>query len=63
MPAPSAKHVVPITLILLLAACGDKPVNTAVPPIEVGFVTLASGAVTISTELTGRAAATMTSDD
>jgi membrane fusion protein (multidrug efflux system) len=62
MPAPSAIHVVPITLILLLAACGDKPANTAAPPIEVGFVTLASGAVTISTELTGRAAATMTSD-
>ncbi|QXQ05694.1 efflux RND transporter periplasmic adaptor subunit [Sphingosinicellaceae bacterium] len=49
-------------LVLVLGACADKAAPPERPAAEVGFVTLAVGAVTLSTELPGRTTAFLTSE-
>ena len=49
-------------LLAGLAACSAKPAPAPKPPPEVGYVTVTSAAVPVSTELTGRTNATNASD-
>ena len=51
-----------LTLVLALAACSGKPAAPPKGPPEAGYVTLATSAVPVSTELTGRTTATTASD-
>ncbi len=60
-----ALHAVPVASLALavaLAACAKKDDGRPRGPVEVGVVTLVAGSVTVSTELTGRTAATTVSD-
>ena len=59
--APSLRTA-SLTLVLALAACSGKPKPAPKGPPEAGYVTMASAAVPVSTELTGRTAATTASD-
>ena len=52
----------PMVLAFALAACSSKPAPPPKGPPEVGVVTLATAAVPVSTELTGRTSATTASD-
>lgn len=52
----------PLALALALAACGGAKTPPPRPPAEVGYVTLTSGPVAVSSELTGRTASTETAD-
>lgn len=57
-------HPIPFALpftVLLLIGCSQKP-KVERGPVEVGVVTLTSGAVPMTAELTGRTTATMTSE-
>lgn len=57
-----APRCLSFALALVLASCAGKDGRSPQGPVEVGVVTLATGSVTLSTELTGRTIATMISD-
>ncbi|TPG54309.1 efflux RND transporter periplasmic adaptor subunit [Sphingomonas glacialis] len=61
MPARSAV-LIAVPLLFALGACGKKSGPPAFPTPEVGFVTLSTGSVTLSTELPGRTSAFMSSE-
>ena len=62
MPVASAFRIASSTIVLAVAACSSKPAPAPKGPPEAGYVTLASAAVPVSTELTGRTTATTASD-
>jgi membrane fusion protein (multidrug efflux system) len=62
MRTASTLRTAPVALVLALAACSSKPAPVPKGPPEVGTVTLASAAVPVFTELTGRTNATTSSD-
>jgi len=59
---PAAGTLALLPLIALLGACSGKPAPPAPGPVEVGYVSLQATQAPLTTELTGRIAATMTSD-
>ena len=65
IPSTSPRSLIAllVTLALPLAGCGaSKTTMPAMPPTEVGVVTLTTQPVTTTTELTGRTTATVTSE-